>query len=369
MCSVGVEACDVALAAPERASGPTPFSLVRADISKEDLIRLRADLRSWQALHGRAVEREAVLKEEIETLRARIRYLEQQLFGRKSERSGKGDRRRSDQTGSAQHKRPRGQQQGAPGHGRTRLDHLPAEDEVADLDEADKRCPCCGKPLLPLAGTEDSEVLEIEVRAYVRRIRRKRYQAGCSCGKVAGIVTAPAPNRLIAKGKYGISLWVEILLHKYLYACPTNRLLHNLRGHDLPLAAGTVAGGLRTLAPLFSPLVSAICDQQHTENRWHADETGWRVFEKIDGKVGHHWYFWLFQSATTVLYRLDPSRAATVPKAHFKTIPGGIIVCDRYTAYKKMARELDGLFLLAYCWAHVRRDFLRLADRQSAHEA
>ena len=369
MCSVGAETAAADLAAPERGSGPTPFSLVGADISKEDLIRLRAELRSWQALHGRAVEREAVLKEEVEALRARIRYLEQQLFGRKSERSGKGDRRRSDQTGSEQQKRPRGQQPGAPGHGRTRLEHLPVEDEVADLDEADKRCPCCGKPLLPLAGTEDSEVLEIEVRAYRRRIHRKRYQPGCCCGKVAGIVTAPAPNRLIAKGKYGISLWVEILLHKFLYACPTNRLLHNLRGHDLPLAAGTVAGGLRTLAPLFSPLVSAICDKQHTENRWHADETGWRVFEEIDGKVGHNWYFWLFQSATTVLYRLDPSRAATVPKAHFKTIPGGIIVCDRYTAYKKMARELDGQFLLAYCWAHVRRDFLRLADRQSAHEA
>ena len=252
MCSVGVEACDVALAAPERASGPTPFSLVRADISKEDLIRLRADLRSWQALHGRAVEREAVLKEEIETLRARIRYLEQQLFGRKSERSGKGDRRRSDQAGSEQQKLPRGQQPGAPGHGRTRLDHLPAEDEVADLDEADKRCPCCGKPLLPIAGTEDSEVLEIEVRAYRRRIHRQRYQPGCSCGKVAGIVTAPAPNRLIAKGKLGISLWVEILLDKFLYACPTNRLLHNLRGHDLPLAAGTVACRRDRLAGLLA---------------------------------------------------------------------------------------------------------------------
>ena len=34
-----------------------------------------------------------------------------------------------------------------------------------------------------------------------------------------------------------------------------------------------------------------------------------------------------------------------------------IIVCDRYSAYKKLAR-LSDVILLAFCWAHVRRDFL-----------
>ncbi len=239
---------------------------------------------------------------------------------------------------------------------------------MADLAEADKRCPCCGEPLLPFPGTEDSEVLEIEVRAYRRRIHRKRYRPGCRCGALPGIITAPTPNRLIAKGKYGISLWVTILLDKFLYLRPTHRLLHDLKSHDLPLAPGTVIGGLRSLAGLFAPLVAAIHDKQCADDRWHADETGWRVFEEIDGKVGHRWYLWLFQSATTVLFRLDPSRSAALPKAHFETVSGGIIVCDRYAAYKKMIREVDGVFLLAYCWAHVRRDFLSLAGTQPAHE-
>ena len=34
-----------------------------------------------------------------------------------------------------------------------------------------------------------------------------------------------------------------------------------------------------------------------------------------------------------------------------------IIVCDRYSAYKKLARLAENI-LLAFCWAHVRRDFL-----------
>ncbi|MCP3880122.1 MAG: IS66 family transposase, partial [Sulfitobacter sp.] len=40
-------------------------------------------------------------------------------------------------------------------------------------------------------------------------------------------------------------------------------------------------------------------------------------------------------------------------QAHGKVI----IVCDRYSAYKKLAR-LAANILLAFCWAHVRRDFL-----------
>ena len=48
-----------------------------------------------------------------------------------------------------------------------------------------------------------------------------------------------------------------------------------------------------------------------------------------------------------------------MPGAHFAGLREDqvIIVCDRYSAYKKLAR-LVGTILLAFCWAHVRRDFL-----------
>ncbi|OYO26652.1 hypothetical protein CD932_25975 [Janthinobacterium sp. PC23-8] len=60
-----------------------------------------------------------------------------------------------------------------------------------------------------------------------------------------------------------------------------------------------------------------------------------------------------------IYFDLEPSRAATVPQAHFKGLSDGIIVCDRYSAYQTMARRLG--LRLAFCWAHLRRDFLTLA--------
>lgn len=38
-----------------------------------------------------------------------------------------------------------------------------------------------------------------------------------------------------------------------------------------------------------------------------------------------------------------------------------ILVCDRYSAYKALRKLLPETFVLAYCWAHQRRDFDRAA--------
>jgi transposase len=59
------------------------------------------------------------------------------------------------------------------------------------------------------------------------------------------------------------------------------------------------------------------------------------------------------------VYCIDPSRGAAIPGAHFAGLQAqqAIIVCDRYSAYKKLARLALNI-LLAFCWAPMRRDFL-----------
>jgi transposase len=55
---------------------------------------------------------------------------------------------------------------------------------------------------------------------------------------------------------------------------------------------------------------------------------------------------------------LDPSRCSAVVEAHL-FFASGILVVDRYGAYKVLLKT--GQFILAFCWAHVRRDFLNVA--------
>ena len=357
---------------------PVPFATVPVTLTKQEHIGLVMEANSWKNLHHRAVERaqwrdqryrrvlrqlkeqaaqrEAMLCAELELAQAKIRDLQQRVFGRKSESRKGGSEQQSHGLALTA---PRGHQRGSPGHGRTMLAHLPERIEVVEIDTP--QCPQCGLELSAFPGTEDSEVLEIEVQAYRRVIRRRRYRPTCDCGCVPGIVAAPAPPRLIERGKFGISVWTSVLLDKFLYGRPSHRLLQDLADRGLRMSPGTLCGGLASLAALFEPLDQALVRKLRSQAHWHADETRWAVFVELAGKVGHRWYLWVFHSSSVVHYVLDESRSAEVLEGELAGVQRGVISCDRYSAYKKFARLHPGV-VLAFCWAHQRRDFLELSN-------
>jgi transposase len=320
------------------------------------LAQAQAEMACWRERHQRAKAREDQLKAEIAQLRAKLRQREKQLFGRKSEQ-GQNLPDLTTQKPAAQ-PRSRGQQPGSQGHGRKSYAHLPTQVEVCDLPDHQRSCPRCGLPYA-YSGSEDAETLEIEVRPYRRLYQRRRYQRTCSCDALPRTVTAPAPPKLIPKGILGISVWVTILVDKFRFMRPTYRLLADLQTRGLDLALGTVTAGLQALTPLFLPLYEALIDKNLQDHRWQADETRWLVFVNLESKIGYRWYLWVFRSSATVVYKLDPRRSAQVPLAHFRPSSQGILVVDRYSAYKTMAKSTQ--IVLAFCWAHVRRDFLELA--------
>jgi transposase len=355
-----------------------PFACEYVTLSRQEHIQLVWEGRNWKRLHHSATlrlaeqeadyrrrmqsqsegaeQREQALRRDLEYARGRIRDLEQRLFGRKSERRWVIDGQQPRSAGSV---RGRGQQRGAPGHGRTPLPGLPIHEEILPMPSP--HCPACGEALHDFPGTEDSEVLEIEVKAYRRVIRRQRYRPACCCGKLAGIVTAAAPGRLIERGKFGISVWVDALLDKFLYGRASTRWIQGMVDRGVRISAGSLSGGLRAIAPLFAPLYQALLPRLREEPHWHADETRWEVFVERAEKAGHRWYLWVFQSRSVVYYALDPSRSATVPAAVLEGVERGVISCDRHSAYKKFARLHPGI-VLSFCWAHQRRDLLDVAN-------
>jgi transposase len=339
----------------------TPFSQQSVVLTKQAYIELKWEANYWRAQHARLLEREAALKAEVETLQATIRDLNQRLYGAKSEKASGADAAGQSKPGNP---RNRGQQPGSQGHGRSDRSALPVVAEVHDLSEAAKHCPTCGEVFAPFPSAEESNLIEIQVQAHIRRIQRRRYQKTCQCPQVPGIVTAPPAPRVIPKSSLGVSVWTRVLLDKYLYSRPTHRLCEELLHYGLPLSQGTLTDGLQRLAGLFEPVMPALYARQMREKLFHGDETRWEVFEEVEGKTGHRWYLWVMQSASVVFYRMAPGRGAEVPKTHFaklqKDLVDVVLVCDRYSAYKCLAKDCDDL-LLAFCWAHVRRDFLKAA--------
>jgi transposase len=347
--------------APVNGKSATPFSQQIVVLTKQDYIRLKWEANYWRAQHACLVQREAALKAQVEVLEAQVRDLHQRLYGTKSEKSAGSEAAGQSQPASP---RNRGQQPGTQGHGRSDRSALPVVVEVHDVSDAAKHCPQCGEAFALFPGAEACDIVEVQVQAHMRRIQRPRYQKTCGCPQVAGIVTAAPAPRVIPKSSLGVSVWTMVLLDKYLYGRPTHRLCEQFEHHGLHLSQGTLTDGLQRLRGLFEPLMPVLYERQMTEKLFHGDETRWEVFEEVEGKTGHRWYLWVMQSASVVYYRMAPGRGADVPKGHFaklrKDLVDVVLVCDRYSAYKSLAKGYDDL-LLAYCWAHVRRDFLKAA--------
>jgi transposase len=338
------------------------------------LIATRQQAHYYRAMFCAAKQREATKDARIAQLEAEVRMLKQRLYGNKSE-----SRHGSDQPSittpqdplaedaspaeaatpaAAAAQRKRGQQKSNPIPKRRDYSHLPVIAEERILSEDEARCSCCGKPFSPGGYEEDSQIIEVEVKAYRRRIRRRRYLRTCSCPDLPKAVAASIVPRVLPHSPFGISVWVQILLDKYNYARATHKQLDDLRSHGLGLPSGTVIGGLKRLAALFAPVYDKLEERSREQGLWNADETRWAVFQVVAGKVGNRWYIWLFESADCVVFTLDKGRGHDVPENHFGEKACGIVVVDRYSAYKAMKHVKEGRLWLAFCWAHQRRDFL-----------
>ena len=324
-------------------------------ISEKEYLELKSEVGYWRAMHQKAILREKKQRQTIKEQEGQIRDLRSRLFGKRSEKKSSG----KDEGGSksSNSKRPRGQQLGSKGHGRTKRPDLPEKEEVANLPE-NPICSKCGEAYIP-DESKEAEIIEVEVKAYTRKIIRCCMKKGCSCKGVPNTITAPMPPKVFPKSPYGISIWEAVLLNKFHYCQPTNRLLNQYAELGFPISLGTITGGLKNLKELFQPVYDALYSHQMTEDRFHNDESSWKVFESVEGKIGNRWWLWVSRSASVVYFQIAPGRGADVPVEHFKNIRHQkiIVVCDRYSAYKSMAKQLD-FIILAFCWAHVRRDFL-----------
>ena len=306
----------------------------------------------------------ASLRLEVAAQRARIGELEAELaklrasravhakarFGRKSERR---ERAGSD--------RPRGQQAGAAGHGRTPRQGLEKRAEVHNPAADERVCSDCGKPYVA-NGSDTSELIEVSVKAHTRVIARPRWRRSCDCAAAPPEVSAPPVARLFANTPYGTSVWARFLYERYACLRPLNRVADWLTGQGLAISAGTLADGARRLAPLFEPLSAAILARQNEARLRQGDETSWRIRALGEAGGSSRAWLWIGVCEDAVRFHVDPSRSAAAAARLFgDAAPGTVLVCDRYSAYKKLGRELGDRLTLAFCWVHARRDFIKCA--------
>ena len=360
----------------------TPFGLALITIPKQDYINLKQEANYWQSQYQRVSAREKEarasakatidqLKKEhkdslshyeaqIKELKSQNAHLQHLLFGRSTEKKSKAkqdNQNQSKNTTRQSTNRNRGHQPGTPGHGRRKHENLPVDDIDIDLPEGEQYCATCRLPFKLHPDTDDCDVIEVKVRPHIRRYHRKRYRKTCNCPETPTFISPPPPARLVNKGLLGTSIWVDIIVNKYSFGIPINRQLQSYKTHGLDLSVGTIITGMKTIPALIKPVVECCRERVCSSHLKHADETSWGVWTGDSEDNRKHW-LWVFlsESVQAVYCSINDTRAATVPKSVIGDSEG-FLVCDRYSAYKKLARE-HPLIILAFCWAHVRRDFI-----------
>jgi transposase len=288
-------------------------------------------------------DRDAMLKKQAKT----IAWFRRKVYGSTSEKEEKAKKSApTPEASKGKQAKKRGQQPGTEGHGRTDRDDVPVSERIP-LEIEGCKCEYCGVMYKELPNTEESRLFEYAESLYQDVYERRKYVSQCQC-KGKQIITAPPPPKLYPRTSIGNTLWVRLIMQKFLQGVPTNRTLKELNLLGFSLAQGTVTGGFKVIAALLEPLYEQIANHCRAADLWNADETSWRMF---DGDVTK-WWLWLVASHDAVAYILDETRSGDVPEEFFAG-SAGTLMTDRLSAYK----GLDAAIRKAWCWVHVRRDF------------
>lgn len=324
-------------------------------------------------LRARDAERDA----EFERVRADLAVLQRMLFGRSSEKA------RPEPAGSGDPAGDGGPAGGGaegvkrgPGAraGRRDYSHLPRVEVTWDFPGGGYCCPECGEAFSLLGSHVSGEQLDWRVTVRVVAHCRRRYKRACGC-RVPATVTAPGPPKAIGKGLFSNAFIAMLLTERFAAGRSMNSLVTGLSRQGAEISAATLAGTCGQAAGLLAPLADAVAVRNRESWHLHADETTWRVFAPRDGGGPAKWWLWVFIGPDTVAFVMDPSRSGQVLARHAgldeetgQLLPaedGGprslVISSDFYAVYQSAGKKADGLVSL-FCWAHVRRHFVRAGD-------
>lgn len=121
------------------------------------------------------------------------------------------------------------------------------------------------------------------------------------------------------------------------------------------ISEGALGQALQRLAEWLQVEVSEILKAIRQSPQIHIDETGW----KVNGKG--HW-LWAFVNERIAHYKIDPSRAAKVPKQIIPTDYGGVIISDFYGVYNKLPGKKQK------CLVHLMREMKKAREKNDSKE-
>lgn len=318
-----------------------------------------------------ALKRElAEAKTDLALAEMKIRALQHQLFGRKSERQvpeaeaeGQGSlaltvpelltEQEAQEAPAKTVSRPRPPRQPLP----ETLERVETK-----LEPEEKTCPQCGRERKRI-GEEVTEELDlIPARFVVRRIVRTKLACPCGC---SGVVIAPLPPRPIEKGHAGPGLLAQIVTAKYVDHVPLARQSEIYRQrYGVVLPRQRLCDWVEAVATWLQPIYREMKRELMAGDFLQADETPIKILDPDHpANIRQGYLFTYGRPNEDVIFVCHTGRGhehALDDLAPFT----GRLQTDAYKIYPKIAgkRPKDRPLQLLGCWAHTRRKLIEAQE-------
>jgi transposase len=304
------------------------------------------------------------LRQENEQLRHRLDQALRLHFGQRSERSRQRRARVPPCDGGE------GEQATRHGHGRQQLpDHLPRQRVEYDLAEADKLCPCCGRPRTCI-GEQVSEQLDYRPASYfvLQHVKKTYACRSCDGPSERRFATAgPAVVGPIPKGLPGPGLLAHLITCKYADHLPLHRLEGIVARSGVRLSRSTLCDWMASAAALLGPLVALLRARLLLSRVIHTDDTPVPFLERGRDKArdGHLWVYIGDRDRPYMLFDFTAHYRRDGPEQFLKGYTG-YLQADALAQYGGLFAT--GEVVHVACNAHARRRFVE-AQASSPEEA
>jgi transposase len=214
------------------------------------------------------------------------------------------------------------------------------------------QCPCCGGQLKPVKEhAETRQQLELVTKPY--QITEHHYtQYWCeSCQSYHMAQTTGTDRNLFGPRLMAVTAYLKGRGH--MSYTTIQATLKDILG--IQVSRGFLANEVKQVSETLKKPYEELREHVPEAGHIHVDETGWKESGKLE-------WVWVFRTALVTVFTIAGTRGSEVLEKVLGKGYGGIVSCDFWGAYKKYAGKIAPLVLIQFCWAHLIREIVYLAE-------
>jgi transposase len=213
-----------------------------------------------------------------------------------------------------------------------------------------RKCPYCNTKLGETQEVRSRHITDIKLVYSVKTTRFDIHRKYCpTCKRLV----EPEIKEAFSHARFGLNLMLLVMYLRLGLRLPCNKIREYFMDiFNLKISEGEIIVILRQLAVAFGDYYSYLEKIVQFAKVKHSDTTSWRI-------NGRSYVAWVFIACGVVLYKIRKSNCHKVGLAFLKKQKGNILVVDRHSAFRLLAKKAG--FLLQLCWSHILSDSKDLA--------